>query len=147
MTTVSRWCTRFSYVQWRKNCPCRPYNAGGPARVGGPCANPQKNYFHDIVVCTVVLMDATQFTSNCSIAGRGALWPCFAAFAGGPRICSYATAYVWIYCISVVDIVQFICIYYLYHTGLSSDRRWKTTKGQCIPNNIYTALHAIHVMN
>jgi len=27
-------------IQWRNNRPRRPCNAGGPARVGGPCAKP-----------------------------------------------------------------------------------------------------------
>jgi len=46
--------------------------AGAPrGSGGGPCANPP--FFHNIFcrLCIVVLMDAAQFTSNCSIAGRG----------------------------------------------------------------------------
>jgi len=70
---------------------CRPCNAGGPRGSGAlvPPPTPQKKIHYSCRLCIVVLMDAVQFTSNCSIAGRGALWPCFAAFAGGPRICSY----------------------------------------------------------
>ena len=66
-----------------------------PARAGGPLCQRQNNFFswHSCRLCIVVLMDAAQFTSNCSIAGRVALWPCFAAFAGRPRICSYATVF------------------------------------------------------
>jgi len=85
MTTVSRWCTRFSYVQWRKNCPCRPYNAGGPARVGGPCANPQKNYFHDIVVCTVVQHNLLRIVRIVRSLGGGPYDHVLQPLQGGPE--------------------------------------------------------------
>jgi len=42
-------------LQWRNNRPCRPCNAGGPARVGGPCANPPKLLArHSCRLCIVV---------------------------------------------------------------------------------------------
>ena len=82
-----------SITQWHNDCPCRPCNAGG-ARVGGPCADPPKNFSrHSCRLCFVVLMDAPQFTSNCSIAGRwrGIMTMFSQPLQGGGRICSYAT--------------------------------------------------------
>ena len=91
-------CEIFHFVdlcsrQWHNNCPADSATQGGPRGSGALVPTPPPIFSrHSCRLCIVVLMDAAQFTSNCSIAGTGALWPCFAAFAGGGgRICSYAT--------------------------------------------------------
>ena len=51
MVSALRELMHFSQrFQWRSNCPCRPCNAGGGARVGGPCANPHTFFYRDVVV-------------------------------------------------------------------------------------------------
>jgi len=91
---------RHALGQWRDNCLCRPCNAGGPARVGGPCANHQKNFSrHSCRLCIVVLMDAAQFRLLRIVRslGRGDPMTMFAAFAGGPEF--LVTPLLWV-CLS-----------------------------------------------
>ena len=91
---------RHALGQWRDNCLCRPCNAGGPARVGGPCANHQKIFSrHSCRLCIVVLMDAAQFRLLRIVRslGRGDPMTMFAAFAGGPEF--LVTPLLWV-CLS-----------------------------------------------
>jgi len=71
--------------------PADPVTQG--ARKGqGALVPTHQNFFsrHSCRLCIVVLMDAAQFTSNCSITGRGPYDHVLQPLQGG-RICSYAT--------------------------------------------------------
>jgi len=86
--------SKFNLTSGVKTAPADHATQGGGARVGGPCADPPKNFSrHSCRLCFVVLMDAPQFTSNCSIAGRwrGIMTMFSQPLQGGGRICSYAT--------------------------------------------------------
>jgi len=76
----------FDLLQWCNNCPCKPCNAGGPRGLDGPCANPQF-FFTTLVVGYASSCLWTQHNLLRIVRSLGGLrlWPCFAAFAGGPE--------------------------------------------------------------
>ena len=45
---------RWKWRQWRNNCPCRPCNAGRPARVGGLVPTPPKNWWKLVNLSTLL---------------------------------------------------------------------------------------------